>query len=165
MSVPGPKPKPSAMKDLAGNPGKRPLNENEPKPQVVNLPPPRGRLPKHARDLWKSLAPKLANLGILTEVDAAAFEFLCIHYGFAVEAGIDVWDPKTGSIQFTVESAQGGEKKNPVFQIFKENSTMFKQFASEFGLTPSSRARLSISPPEDDDDLAKMLFGADIAHE
>ncbi len=165
MSVPGPKPKPTSMKELAGNPGKRPLNENEPKPQVANLPIPRGRLPKHARDLWKSLAPKLADLGILTEVDAAAFELLCLHYGISVEALKEVWDPKTKSFDFTVVTVQGGEKKNPVFQIFKENSTMFKQFATEFGLTPSSRARLNISHPEKEDDLAKILFGADIAHE
>ena len=33
MATRGRKPKPTALKVLEGNPGKRPLNENEPKPE------------------------------------------------------------------------------------------------------------------------------------
>ena len=33
--MPGPPPKPTKLKLLAGNPGKRPLNENEPEPEAV----------------------------------------------------------------------------------------------------------------------------------
>lgn len=35
MAITGPKPKPTAIKILEGNPGKRPLNLNEPKPQRI----------------------------------------------------------------------------------------------------------------------------------
>ena len=33
MATRGRKPKPTAIKELEGNPGKRPLNANEPKPE------------------------------------------------------------------------------------------------------------------------------------
>ena len=33
MATRGRKPKPTAMKELEGNPGKRPLNPNEPRPE------------------------------------------------------------------------------------------------------------------------------------
>jgi len=35
MAITGPKPKPTAIKILEGNPGKRPLNLNEPKPLQI----------------------------------------------------------------------------------------------------------------------------------
>jgi P27 family predicted phage terminase small subunit len=46
--------------------------------------------------------------------------------------------------------------KNPWLQIQKESAAIVRAFASEFGLTPSSRTRISVKPP-DDDDLARLL--------
>ncbi len=76
----GRKPTPTALKRLAGNPGKRPLNAHEPKPRAV-LP----RCPAHlcpeARAEWKRISKKLHTLGLLTELDAAALALYCQAYG------------------------------------------------------------------------------------
>ena len=52
----GRRPKPTALKKLEGNPGKRPLNELEPVPPVASLRCPNYLLPE-ARKEWRRLAP------------------------------------------------------------------------------------------------------------
>ena len=48
----GRKPQPTALKVLKGNPGRRPLNEDEPKPEVL-LPRPPAHLSPVARREWR----------------------------------------------------------------------------------------------------------------
>ena len=72
MAQSGRKPKPTAIKKLEGNPGKRQLNENEPKP-VKKAPKCPMWLETEAKKEWRRTARQLEDLGILTEVDMAAF--------------------------------------------------------------------------------------------
>jgi phage terminase small subunit len=85
MAVRGRKPKPTHLKVLSGNPGRRPLPESEPKPQPV-APPCPDWLPEEARAKWDELAPELERLGLLTAVDGPAFAMTLLHYALAVEA-------------------------------------------------------------------------------
>ena len=80
MATRGRKPKPTAMKILEGNPGKRPLNVNEPVPPVGNIKCPTWLLPE-AKKEWKRLAPSLEAMGVLTMADLTAFEGYCQAYG------------------------------------------------------------------------------------
>lgn len=68
--------KPTALKTLEGNPGKRPLNENEPKPEP-GLPDPPPSLCDIALAEWNERGPGLARIGVITEVDAAIFAAYC----------------------------------------------------------------------------------------
>jgi P27 family predicted phage terminase small subunit len=149
----GRKPKPTALKKLAGNPGKRPLNENEPKPDRANIKLPRGRLPKEGQRIWKLLAPKMVELGILTEIDLPAFEMMCIHYALAREAMEEIIE--RGML---IEDRDKQPRKNPAYQLYRENSNAFKQYLAEFGLTPSSRSRIGALPMEDEQSLSDLLF-------
>jgi len=72
MAITGPKLKPTAIKILEGNPGKRPLNLNEPKPLQIAPECPDWLLDE-AKKEWKRLAPELERLGLLTILDMAAF--------------------------------------------------------------------------------------------
>ena len=65
MAVRGRKPKPTALKQLEGNPGKRQLNEHEPVPpkSTVRCP---AWLEPEAKKEWKRLAPSLEAMGILS---------------------------------------------------------------------------------------------------
>jgi len=70
----GRKPKPTFLKLLQGNPGKRELPQNEPQPAK-----PKGAVPKAPRHLsdparkqWRVVAKQLAGANILTELDAHA---------------------------------------------------------------------------------------------
>jgi phage terminase small subunit len=64
----GRRPKPTALKEMLGNPGKRPLNRNEPKP-VQAMPTCPAHLSSTAKTERKRLAAQLHTLGILTQLD------------------------------------------------------------------------------------------------
>lgn len=85
MAARGRKPTPTALKVLEGNPGKRPLNENEPKPNKKAPTCPKWLEPE-AKKEWRRLAKQMEALGILTEVDMAAFAGYCQAYARWKEA-------------------------------------------------------------------------------
>lgn len=151
MAAPGRKPKPTGMKVLAGNPGKRKLPKSEPKPKPV-APGPPAWLDKEAKELWKEFAPELERLGLLTLVDAPSFAMMLTHYIMAVKASRLI---KRDGIMTKDEN--GLARKHPAHQIMRDHATAFRGFAAEFGLTPSARARLSIAEPENDDEA---FFGS-----
>jgi phage terminase small subunit len=66
----GRRPKPSRMKVLTGNPGKRPLNAAEPRPEP-KIPDCPSELGPVARREWDRLAAELGSLRILTALDRA----------------------------------------------------------------------------------------------
>ena len=81
----GRKPKPTALKELEGNPGKRKLNKKEPMPGKGMPDCPKWLLPE-AKEEWKRLCQKLSEMGVLTEVDMAAFAAYCQSYARWKEA-------------------------------------------------------------------------------
>ncbi len=153
MAKPGSKPKPTVLKELAGNPGRRPLNKDEPKPGPANLKVPRGRLPKEGARVWKQLAKPLAEMGVLTEVDLIAFEMLCLHYAMSRQAA-DILN----QIGLFMKDRDNEPRKNPAAQLFRDNSKQLRAYLAEFGLTPSSRVRIHAIDKVEDKSLAEILF-------
>lgn len=72
----GRKPKPTAIKKLEGNPGKRKLNRKEPVPAKGMPECPEWLLPE-AKVEWERLCVKPSDMGVLTEIDMAAFAAYC----------------------------------------------------------------------------------------
>ena len=85
MAQRGRKPKPTAVKVLEGNPGKRSLNTAEPKPEK-KAPRCPSWLEDEAKKEWKRMCKQLEQLGILTEIDMAAFAGYCQAYARWKEA-------------------------------------------------------------------------------
>ena len=85
MAQIGRKPKPTALKMLEGNPRGRPLNTEEPKPEK-KAPRCPSWLEAEAKKEWKRLAKVLENMGLLTEMDMAAFAGYCQAYARWKEA-------------------------------------------------------------------------------
>lgn len=63
MATRGRKPKPTAMKELEGNPGKHPLNTSEPKPNKKAPACPKWLEPE-AKKEWRRLAKQMEAIGI-----------------------------------------------------------------------------------------------------
>lgn len=104
---------------------------------------------------WKRVVPELERLGLLTRVDDAALEGYCAAYARAMEAERHV--KKTG---LTVMTYKGFVLANPAVSIARTSWAQVRQFANEFGLTPSARTRIRTTdqkPPGDPDDA--FLFG------
>jgi P27 family predicted phage terminase small subunit len=146
----GRRPKPTAVKDLTGNPGHRPLNGTEPQPKPSTARAPRGLGIDGAR-FWHKYAPALAGLGVLTAVDEPALEMAAEHYEVAIRAAHQLHDE-----ELTVEG-RDGPKKNPLTQILRDNSTALRSWLTEFGMTPASRSKLH-APTEEQPSLADELF-------
>lgn len=160
MAQPGPKPKPRALKELAGNPGHRPLNTAQPRPEPKAPAMPRGVLPKSARKAWRELAPQLEALGLLSEIDAPLFTLLCVWTGAALDAAAVIRrDEEQGESEQGVitEDDRGRERKSRALSVLRAASVEIRQLAAEFGLSPSSRSRLEV-PPSEEPSLAEMLF-------
>src|SRR5262245_31110780 len=86
MARPGPPPKPTKLKLLEGNPGKRRLNRQEPDPPpLVDLAPP-DHLDAIACDEWARVVPELTRVKLLTVVDRAALAAYCALYSRWVTA-------------------------------------------------------------------------------
>ena len=136
MATRGRKPKPTAMKELEGNPGKHPLNTSEPKPTKKAPACPKWLEPE-AKKEWRRLAKQMEAIGILTEVDMAAFAAYCQSYARWKEAQEHI--DSEGS---TFETDKGYQQQTPWVGIANTNQKLMLQAASEFGLTPSSRSRI-----------------------
>ncbi|WP_291295830.1 phage terminase small subunit P27 family [Elioraea sp.] len=134
--MPGRKPKPTALKQLAGNPGKRALNKREPKPPRGPLDP-APHLSAAAAAKWRELAKTFDQLGLLTTIDRMAFEAYCEAWARWCAAKRVV--AKKG---LTYETGNGLIRKRPEVQIAAECERLMRQYAAEFGATPSSRSRV-----------------------
>lgn len=149
----GRKPKPVAMKKLAGNPGKRPLG-NVPQPPVPDHTP---YVPRHlndeARREWRRIVKLLMELGLYTEVDRAALAMYCQAWGRWVEAEREL--AKEGAV---LTSCKGNLYQNPRLHVANKAWEQMRRILAEFGLTPSSRSRLVVSAGDRELSLAEVLF-------
>jgi len=75
----GRRPKPTALKILEGNPGKRRLGRGTPTP-LVGVPPCPAHLRGRARVAWVRIGEHLARMGVATSVDQDALELLVRAY-------------------------------------------------------------------------------------
>jgi phage terminase small subunit len=75
----GRRPEPTELKRLRGNPGKRRLNDSEPKSPSSLGPAPKW-MSAEAKDRWKLVGQQLLNVGVLTELDHTLLEVLCVTY-------------------------------------------------------------------------------------
>ena len=66
-------------KKLEGNPGKRLLNKNEPKTKQI-APKCPSWLEPDAKNVWRRLSKELESMGLLPQVDIAAFTGYCQAY-------------------------------------------------------------------------------------
>jgi P27 family predicted phage terminase small subunit len=151
----GRRPLPTAEKKVRGNPGKRKLNENEPHASPGE--PPMPKLSVEARREWKRIVPELLQLGVLTVVDGKALAGYCHAYARWQQAEREV--TRYGLIVREPVLRDGKPirgivrlKRNPAVTVSFDAQKIMKSFLVEFGMTPSSRSRLSVLTPLKPDD-------------
>lgn len=154
MATRGRKPKPTALKLLEGNPGKRSLNN------VINchtgIPACPDWLEDEAKTEWERMSTVLKNMGMLTDLDTVAFAGYCQAYARWKEA--EEFLTQHGSI---VRTPNGYLQQVPQVSIAQTNLKIVLKFCEQFGLTPSSRSRFVAdkSTNETTDEMEKLLRG------
>lgn len=147
MGKRGPVGKPSAIKALEGNPGKRAANPNEPKPEnLTNLKPP-SFLPSAAKREWKRVVMQLAGLGLISDLDVMALAAYCNAYSTWLDAIKKI--KETGML---VRSPNGYPMPSPYVKIQRDAQAEMMGWLKEFGMTPAARTRVSGGSEEEEDD-------------
>lgn len=149
----GRKPKPTALKILTGNPGHRPLNQDEPQPKrgIPTMPKWLKPFPFAAKE-WKAEAKILDNMGVMTEADARALaERAYIAYKIQ-KLALDI-EQEGDTIEVKAINNEGEEiilniKTNPKVVQLKALLSEYRQYGSLLGLDPSSRSRLKTDNPK-----------------
>ena len=134
---PGRKSKPSALKLIDGNPGKRPLNAHEPKPQKVYEPDPPEGFDELQTAKWQEVTAKLAKVRVLTELDLDALEIYCREW---VNMHLAIADIAVRGKLMTTPG--GGVMWNPNWSQYKHSQSVCRSIMAEFGMTPSTRTNL-----------------------
>jgi P27 family predicted phage terminase small subunit len=137
----GRRPKPTRLKVLTGNPGKRSLNRHEPEPEPA-VPECPAELGPVAKREWDRLACELGKLRIITHLDRGALASYCGAYALWAEAMEQI--QKYGSM---VKSPSGYPQQSPYLAIANRQAEIMMRIASEFGFTPASRSRISSPSP------------------
>ena len=134
--------KPTHLKLIAGNPGKRKLPANEPQPRkVTSLRPPSWMKGDLARKKWRELAPDLQANGLLTELDVTALALLCqAHEHYEQSRAI------VAAEGFFTEGATGTLVKHPAVRVMDGAWDHLVLLMKEFGMTPAARTRISVQP-------------------
>ena len=157
MATAGRKPKPTAIKLLEGNPGKRKLNKREPKPRILKTVPecPEWLLPEAQKE-WGRLAPALVSLGLITNIDIDDFAAYCQAFARWHEAETYITENGT-----TYMTETGQLKPIPQVAQAQQYIRLMKDLSTEFGMTPSSRSRLisDATHTNESDDMDALLGG------
>lgn len=156
----GRKPTPSHLKVVAGTNRADRENKNEPKPRHAKPEAP-AHMSARGREAWDYVVMVLDRMGVLTEADALAVELMC-------EARAD-WLSARSAI-----AAAGGEtyesineqtgavliKAHPAVAMRNDASRRLQSLLAEFGMTPSSRSRVSAAEGAGEADPAAEFFGS-----
>lgn len=105
---------------------------------LTKAPPAPRRLSEHARAEWRRVLPQLIARRVITKADLAGVENYCLAIGVANQiadlmATMPIPDLKLGGLQIRYMQTA-------------------RQLAAEYGLTPTSRARIGTNVADEDDD-------------
>jgi P27 family predicted phage terminase small subunit len=143
----GRKPIPTHLKILRGNPGKRRLNEREPKSNDP-LPECPEHLTSEQRAAWNTFAQSLRSAKIATGLDAAALELLASAYARYLDAASRV--AQAGAVWVAKSDADLPTfAYSPYYNVMNREWKKVAEMLREFGMTPSSRTRISAGPADD----------------
>ncbi len=93
-------------------------------------------------------------LGLLTDLDLAVLGAYCASYQPWIDA-----EEVLAEVRMRYVTPTGQVERSPYVQIARDSMNDKKAIAAEFGISPSSRGRLSIPLQQQTDDTEEFLFG------
>lgn len=134
----GPAPKPTKLKLMAGNPGRRPLNDAEPEP-IEGVPDCPDWLDEEGRACWNRTVAQLQRMQLAYLCDRESLAAYC-----------QQWSVFVGASRRANELNAAGY----IDEARKQNSvadaacSKHMQWADRFGLSPSARSRVKVVKKE-----------------
>jgi P27 family predicted phage terminase small subunit len=147
--------KPTNLKLLEGNPGKRPINKGEVNPEIA-IPKCPEWLMEEAKKEWERISIHLYHLKLLTQIDMAGLASYCQYYAKYLEA-----EKKLLIEGEMLTSKKGNDYINPRTYLSNTYNREMRNYLSKFGLTPSDRANLDMimdnELTEDEKEMLELL--------
>ncbi len=152
----GRKPKTDKLKELTGNPGKRPMDNDTTNLEVETVDslqcPVYLRGDKRAKAEWERVCTELVKYKMLCSLDLHILGVYCksvssIHEAYNVQK-------RKG---FVYEDNTGRMYKNPMNAIIKSLTTEIRMYSAVLGLNPSARKSLRVKKEVKDDKKAAIL--------
>jgi P27 family predicted phage terminase small subunit len=162
MGERGPKTTPVALQLLRGDPrklGKARLGAllDETIRPPVEIPDAPASLRGEALSEWERIAPHLAKLGLISQIDRAALAAYCTAWGDFVwaenrvaalnDAARELGD-KTGEHGRIWDTPSGYKQISVPLQIRNRAMEVMAKFLAEFGMSPAARSRVTASDPQ-----------------
>ena len=142
-----PRSKPTKLKILEGNPGKRPLPKNEfnPEPTIPEAPP----MDKPTREIYDYYAKHLDLAGLMSVMDKDLLANVSRLIARVNEIDVILQDPEVKLMVSYTESAPNGTERpvyklNPIIREQRDLIAQIRMHAPEFGMTPRGRVGLSV---------------------
>lgn len=158
-------PKPTALKLVQGNPGKRAISKSEPDPEYLNDLTAPAFLAQSAAVVWDEVVPHLRRAKLLTHLDVPMLAMGCVAIAQYRTAASCADSALVKSKQVEIDDggvAEVGEHVNPWLIVqsmsFKQAMAVFQQF----GMSPAARTRIAVNPQGDlfgEGDKAASYFG------
>jgi P27 family predicted phage terminase small subunit len=117
-------------------------------------PSPPKHLTKSAKSKWRSISKKLHRLGILTEVDVPALALCCQAYGRWVDA-----EKQLGKTGMVIKTTNGNLVNSPYLNIANTAMRDCYNYLREFGMTPSSRTKVTAVDRQPKSKFAGLIAG------
>lgn len=139
--------KPTGLKLVEGNRGKRAINKQEPDPEYLNDLTAPSFLSAGAADVWNEIAQNLRNARLLTKLDvpmlAMGCEALARYRKLTAESNTKSQD---------IRSEESEESEKDAWMLTTIQSMSFKQAMTvlqQFGMSPAARTKIAIQPQGD----------------
>jgi phage terminase small subunit len=169
MGLRGPAPKPTGVRVIEGCRAHRPLPENEPQ-YASGIPVKPKKISRQAQRVWEELVEEMAPANVLRSVDQRALWQLSEDEAILSEAYAGLWK-MIRAIENKAKSEGKELPGGPLFALISMTSGRLAMNAirdlgarvlierREFGLTPSSRTRISAPGDGSMDSLEMKLCG------
>lgn len=146
MGQRGPKPKPAALKILAGNPGKRPIAAGKSQGIAKGVPPRPPELTGVAAEEWDRIAGELHAAGLLAVTDGAILTAFCFAVADMLACRAAVAEHGRFASQ-PIQNSAGAVistrwVEHPAVARGAEAARRVAMLAAELRLTPAARERL-----------------------
>jgi P27 family predicted phage terminase small subunit len=157
----GGRPRPTHLKLIDGNPGKRALNRREPQP-IGELPPPPRTLNTAQRHIWRRTLKDVPP-GLLRRLDWETY----LTWVIAVETRAravraletsETQQEQAGGLPLLRTTPNGHLMPSPYLAIINRQAAIILKCAAEMGFTPSSRSRIAVEPTTSDEDAEAAKY-------
>jgi P27 family predicted phage terminase small subunit len=117
------------------------------------VPKPPAHLSPVAKQEWRRAGKLLRDMGLISDLDLAAFALYCTAWARWIEA-----EQALSTYGLMLKSPNNFPVQSPYLAVANRAMDQIRSLMSEFGMSPATRTRVSALPDSDEDDPMEQLL-------